>query len=621
MIIKQQRLNLHVQKLKQYIQTYPLVFLILLLGIVFPLAYSHLFNADFISWDDREYVLENKDVQMFNVASFFTKFYVGNYHPLTMINYAIDWKLFGNSAFGYHIENILWHFINSLLVFVVCNKITKSQSAAFAISLVFAFHPMQLETIAWIAERKNVLYAFFFLSGIYTYIKYLENKKTVFLVTTFIVFVLAIMSKPSAIIFPLILLLLDWFINKEISKKALIQKSGFFVVSIIFSIVTYKAQVVGNYINTTKHFSLMDKISNAGYALSQYVYKTIVPINLSVIYPYPKTKESSMALGFLFLVFLFVLIYKLYKSKHTILFFGLLFFIINLLLVLQVVPFGEALTADRYMYLAIIGLGIMACDVLKRYKTSLNIVFILLLITLPCLAFKRSSVWKNSITLYEDILKKYPNSYEAQNSLGAEYLITKNYDQALKHINASLNENKNFYKAYYNRGLLYAQTNEFKKGLKDFNACIKLNNYTKAYVARATVYYVLNDVVKAKKDAECVIQQEPNNVKANYVLATCYDDLNNLDVALSYYNKSINDFTFEPQYYLRRGVLYGKMKKFNECINDIDNCLALNMQNGEAYYWRGVAKVNLKQNPCEDFNNALRYGFTAANNPIKTYCH
>ena len=565
MIIKQQRLNLHVQKLKEYIYNYPVVFLALLFGILFPLTFSHLINADFISWDDREYVLENRDVQTFNFGSFFTKFYVGNYHPFTMLNYAVDWKLFGNNASGYHIENIIWHFVNSLLAFIVCKKVTKSVIASFIISVIFAFHPMQIETVAWIAERKNLTYAFFFLIGIYTYLKYLEGRETQHLVITFIYFLFSIMSKPSAIVFPIVLLLLDWLVNKEIRKKALIQKSSFFVMSIIFSIVTYKAQFAGNYINTTKNVPLTDKISNAGYALFQYGYKTIAPINLSVIYPYPKNKESSMALGFLFIVFLLFIFYSLYKSKQRLLFFGLLFFVINLLLVLQLVPFGEAITADRYMYLAIIGLAIIVCDVFNRFKVKLYILFMILLITLPTLAFKRIYVWKNSIALYEDILKKHPNSYEAQNSLGAEHLITKNYTLALKHINLSLNENKNFHKAYYNRGLLYAQINEFKKALKDFNTCIKLNNYTKAYVARASVFYLLNDGVRAKQDAEYVLQREPNNVKANYVLATCYDDLNNLDYALQHYNSSINNQTLEPQYYLRRGVLYGKMRNRLRC--------------------------------------------------------
>ena len=134
---------------------------ILGLIILFCLIYFKLIYADFISWDDPEYILENKDVHFSNLKALATKFYIGNYHPLTMINYAIDWKLFGGNALGYHIENLIWHFINSILVFYVISKLMKDKSLALLITIVFTFHPIQIETIAWISERKNLLATLF----------------------------------------------------------------------------------------------------------------------------------------------------------------------------------------------------------------------------------------------------------------------------------------------------------------------------------------------------------------------------------------------------------------------------------------------------------------------------
>jgi tetratricopeptide (TPR) repeat protein len=232
----------------------------------------------------------------------------------------------------------------------------------------------------------------------------------------------------------------------------------------------------------------------------------------------------------------------------------------------------------------------------------------------------RASVWKNSISLYSDIIKKYPHSFVALNSLGAEYMLNKNYDMSLRYLNAAINENTEYYKGYYNRGLLYAQTDRMKNALRDFDKAIALKQYPKAYVARANTYYILKDFPKAISDAEMVLKTDVNNPKANYVLATCYDDLNQLDKALGYYNKVISINAESPLYFMRRAILYGKMQQFQMCLQDLDACTNIDANYAEAYYWKGVVKVNMKQNPCADLRRALDLGFTAAQQPLQTYC-
>src|ERR1700741_4593435 len=168
---------------------------LLILGLACPRVYYKLFSAGFIAWDDPEYVLNNKDVHDLNLRNLFTKYYVGNYHPVTMLNYALDWKLFGKSSAGYHIENILWHFFNTILVFYLGKKLRLKPLQSFLLAIVFAFHPLQLESVAWIAERKNVLYAFFFLLSILMYFEYREKKETKYFIAVFIGFILSLLSK------------------------------------------------------------------------------------------------------------------------------------------------------------------------------------------------------------------------------------------------------------------------------------------------------------------------------------------------------------------------------------------------------------------------------------------
>ena len=139
-------------------------------------------------------------------------------------------------------------------------------------------------------------------------------------------------------------------------------------------------------------------------------------------------------------------------------------------------------------------------------------------------------------------------------------------------------------------------------------------------MARANAYYILKDFPKAINDAEAALKSDANNPKANYVLANCYDDLNQLDKALNYYNKVISVNSETPVYYMRRAIVHGKMQQFQLCLQDLDNCTSLDPNYAEAYYWKGVAKVNLKQNPCSDLSKAVSLGFDVARQPLQTYC-
>ncbi len=157
--------------------------------------------------------------------------------------------------------------------------------------------------------------------------------------------------------------------------------------------------------------------------------------------------------------------------------YGILFFVVNLLLVLQFIPFGEVLTADRYMYLPIIGLAFIGVNFFPSIVKHFKIVSVVIILVFGTFTFMRTSAWKNSVSLYSDILKNYPHSFVALNSLGAEYMLNKNYDMSLRYLNAAINENTNYYKGYYNRGLLFAQTQRMKDALKDFDKAINLIDF------------------------------------------------------------------------------------------------------------------------------------------------
>lgn len=593
----------------------------LVLSILIVAVYFKLFSANFISWDDGDVVLNNKHVHDFDIKAFFTNYYVGNYAPISMIGFAIDWLVFHGNAAGHHAMSLLFHIVNGVLVYKLAELILKDNLKALLCAVIFCFHPLQVETVAWVSAKNNLVYSVFFLSGLIYYSKFIIDgiKKHYFYALLF--FILSVLSKPSAICFPLVLFLFDHLLKSKLDFKSLIvNKIPFIIVAVILGIATIYTRTEDKFINQNHAYAIHERIGYAGYAILQYIYKFFIPMDLSVIYPYPQNKVLSISVGYLILILLVFALYKLYKSSSKIIFFGLLFFIINLLLVLQFIPFGEVLTADRYMYLPIIGISIALLSIIPLKEKQLKIAGIALMLVFGSLTFMRASVWKNSISLYSDIIKKYPHSFVALNSLGAEYMLTKNYDMSLRYLNAAINENTEYYKGYYNRGLLYAQTDRLKNAISDFDKAIALKQYSKAYVARANAYYILKDFPKAISDAETVLKTDANNPKANYVLANCYDDLNQLDKALGYYNKVISLNAENPLYFMRRAILHGKMQQFQTCLQDLDACTSIDANYAEAYYWKGVVKVNMKQNPCADLRRALELGFSAAQQPLMTYC-
>lgn len=599
----------------------PFLLYALILSVLVVVVYLKLFSASFISWDDGDVLLNNKDVHSFDFKAFFTNYYVGNYAPIAMISFAIDWLIFKGNATGHHAMSLLFHIVNSVLVYYLATLLLKDKLKSLLCAVVFCFHPLQVETVAWVSAKNNLVYSVFFLSGLICYAKFIIQDVKKYYIFALCLFIVSVLSKPSAICFPIVLILLDYLLKVKLDfKSVVLNKIPFAIVAIILGLATIYTRTEDKFINQNHAYAIHERIGYAGYAILQYIYKFFIPINLSVIYPYPQNKTVSLIMGYSIIVLFIFGCFKLYKSKHKMALYGLLFFVANLVLVLQFVPFGEVLTADRYMYLPIIGLSLALISFFTVTEKYLKILFVTVVLVFGSLTFLRASVWKNSISLYSDILKKYPHSFVALNSLGAEYMLTKNYDLSLRYLNAAINENTNYYKGYYNRGLLFAQTERIRDALKDFDKAIDLKQYPKAYIARANVFYVLKDFPKAMSDAETVLKTDVNNPKANYVLANCYDDLNQLEKALVYYSKTISLNSDNPLYYMRRAILYGKMQQFESCLQDLDACTNMDSNYAEAYYWKGVVKVNMKQNPCSDLKKAFDLGFIAAQQPLQTYC-
>jgi len=603
---------------------------IIIILIVTLATYFISLNNDFTAnWDDGGYVLDNKTITSINstnLHTIFTEFYKGNYHPLTTLSYAIEYSLVGVSPFFYHFNNLLLHLVNVLLVFWFFSLFTKRLEVAVITALFFGIHPLHVESVAWISERKDVLYAFFFLISMITYYKYstdkLKPKK--FYIISLLFFLLSLLSKSAAVPLPIVLLLLDYYNKRKFTWGTILEKIPFFALSIGFGVAAILSQsVVGALQYSNPVFSYFERIFISSYALLLYLGKMIFPFELSAMYPYPDRNLGYLPLmyyvAFALMLALAIVIF-IYRKRNRDVVFGSLFFLLNIALVLQILPVGGAMFAERYTYIPYLGLffigGKFYCYVVDEKKKSiaqlkpiLLAVFTVFTMMFCYLTFERIKVWKDGETLFTDVIKKYPNLAFAYNNRGYLYFTyKKDYERALQDYNKSLAVDPTFHRAYSNRGVLYYNTGRIELALPDFSNAIKYDKTnTDAWIGRANTYSSLKKFDLAIPDYTTYLVSMPDDEKAWLWRGTAYYKTNKIDLALSDFNHCVQIRPNDYEAYYWRGLVYNTKKNYQQAVNDLNQALMLEPSKAELYSWRGLINYNLKsyENAISDLTKAV----------------
>src|SRR6478735_8553476 len=383
-------------------------------------------NNGFTNWDDDVYVINNLIIKAPDWGAIFTSPSAYNYHPLTMLTLAFNYAISGMDPFSYHLVNWLLHILNTALVFLFIYKISgrKIFVAAFT-SLIFGIHPIHIESVAWISERKDVLYSCFFLLALLQYWHFLETGKRPKFLYCFIFFILSLLSKPAAIILPFVLLLLDYWHARSFTWKVWAEKIPFLIFSLLFGFITIKVQsaeaIVGLDI-----YPLWTRFFFACYTIMIYTARFFVPYPLSAFHPYPSADSLGLPilLSPIFMIALLILLWL--KRKDKLIVFSLLFFIVNLLLVVQFVSIGLTIVSERYTYVPYIGLSFLAGIWLNKYFDSKSASFIkaipfIIGIIFGFISFQRTKVWKDGDTLWSDVVKHYPDAATPRSNY-ADYL-------------------------------------------------------------------------------------------------------------------------------------------------------------------------------------------------------
>jgi len=454
-------------------------FLLLLILLATGVTFSPTLRNGFTNWDDSTYIIKNADLRDFSLAGIIqlcSSPYIQNYHPLTMLSYWLEYHFFGWDPLGYHITSLLLHLLNCVFVFWLVFLLSKSIIVTAIAAMLFAIHPLHVESVAWLSARKDLLYSLFSLAGFIAYIDYLNKRRRAFYYTCLFAFFLSLLSKPMAAAFPFVLFLIDYLFQRKFDKSSFLEKIPFFALTFIFlligSITFYAREVWPGW-----SFTLVFRQAMlAAYSVTFYLDKILLPTALSCLYPYPGIKEV-LSFQYLFFPLIVALLAGLvvFSRKYTRkVVFGSLFFLCTIFLALQISPFGNSVVADRYTYLASVGLFYLIGEgahwfysrltiAVSIKKLLLSVIFSGVVLVLCFLSWQRCKVWENSLVLWNDALRKYPGLPVAHYNRGKAYADQKDYVKAIEDYDQAIQIAPDFLFPYFAKAIAYQKKGEYDK--------------------------------------------------------------------------------------------------------------------------------------------------------------
>ncbi|MBF0554628.1 MAG: tetratricopeptide repeat protein [Nitrospirae bacterium] len=500
-------------------------------------VYAGVLRFDFVGYDDRIYVTENAHIKSGlsrdNAVWALTAFYDSNWFPLTLISHMADVELYGLRPGLHHMNNVLFHTANSVLLFFLFRRLLASHWMSAFIAVVFALHPVHVESVAWVSERKDVLSAFFWIIAMLSYVRYAARPKTATYLLVTIFFVLGLMTKPMPVTLPFVLLLLDYWPLGRMSGvspqprpdcyearplKALIaEKVPLFIISALSAIVTLIAQKSGNSVVSLQRLPFGFRLENAVISYVKYIFNTIFPYKLSILYLLPPEIPPLQAIAAAAIVILISIAAIGKAIKLPYLFTGWFWFLGTLVPVIGLVQVGGQAMADRYNYMPSVGLFIIAAvgvpALLKSYRRNGFVIAAAaaLLLSFYIVSTKRQlQYWNNSITLFKRAIDVTTGNKVAYYNLGIIYAEMGRYDDAIKCYENALRISPADCDTIHNLGLAL-----MNKGLPDeaaarFKRVVEINQgYVKSYVAYGNLLLKQNRLDEAMQQYKHAIEINP----------------------------------------------------------------------------------------------------------------
>ena len=567
-----------------------------MLAVVVLGLYNPVNRHPFSNYDDDRYVTENPHIRQGLTAETIRWALIAteqaNWHPLTWMSHALDASLFRLNPAGHHFTSVLLHAMNVILLFLVLIWATGRFGPSLFIAALFAVHPINVESVAWIAERKNVLCTFFFFLTLWAYGWYSRNPSWKRYLGVFALFVAALASKPMVITLPFVLLLLDYWPldrvraqSKEKSHtwpKLVLEKWPLFALSMCSAVITMQAQQAGGSIRTTAEVSFGARIANAIYSYAMYLWQMVWPVRLAPLYPHPGDSLQSwrVLIAAVILIGISLAAWKLRSRGYPLV--GWLWFLGTLVPVIGLVQVGEAAMADRYAYIPLIGVFVMIAfgladwAELKHLEKWATLPAICVLIALAWFTHRQIGYWQNNESLWSHTLAVTENNFVAEDNLGGALIAEGREEEAHTHFDAAARINPQDPMSRSNLGTYFQTHGQLQDAVKEYQAAIDATS-------------------------------DPA------LLASTYANLGVADSGLQNDDRASEDFQHSLQYnpgqfnaWLGLGRLARKQGKLDEAINDLARSLEL-QPTGQAYFELGqsLAQAGRKAEALHAYDQAL----------------
>lgn len=573
------------------------------------IAYYPSIHGGFV-WDDEGYILKNhlvKHMSLQGLKQAFTSFSLGNYHPLVILSYSWEHFFFGLNPLPYHVINIILHLINCMLVFFFLFSMTRSVPVASIVGLLFGIHPIHVESVAWISERKDLLFTLFYIGGLLSYLTYVRERHSKFYFYTLALFLMSLLSKVMAISFPIALFLIDYYLERKHIFQIVKEKLPFLALSFTFGVIAIISQQHAMHSNML--YSLFRGIFVASYGLIFYLVKMVLPLNLSALYPYPAGTEAFLPFQFILapigVIILAILVNYSRKFTRTVL-FGTAFYLMTLFPALQFIPVGHAIAADRYTYVPLIGIFFILATFLVRMwetvirknallKTASVVIAVIVTASLVFLTFNQCKVWKNGTTLWKNVIDNYPRSYTAHNNLGAMYFYQKDYEKALHHFLAAINIKSDYAAAHSNVCKVHSWKNENDKALPYCIKAIYADPYTENAYLNLGDLYLSNNIFLSIEMYNRALLINPYNSVGYFKLCSTFLGLQEYDLAGSLCAETIRLDPDNEYAYKNMGDIFFHKGQNDRSIEYYLKALSINPNMPEAHNNLAVIYYYLKE--------------------------
>jgi len=472
-----------------HIRKWQLPLALLLIAAVTIAVYWPVLNNGFIDYDDTDYVTANMMVrQGLTLKGFvwsFIAFHAGNWHPLTWLSHMLDIQLFGLNPMGHHADSLLFHAANALLLCLVLQRLTGRLGRSVVVALLFALHPLHVESVAWIAERKDVLSTFFWLLTVAAYLWYTRKPSLKRYLPVVLLFALGLMAKQMLVTLPLILLLLDyWPLNRFSLRPSLIlgEKIPLLAISACAALITLRAQdTAGALAHGNEQLSLLHA-GNALISYVTYIRKMFWPADLALFYPFdPAMITIPRVVGAAVLLAVITVLVVLQRKKRPYLIFGWFWYLITLLPVIGFIRVGSQAMADRYTYIPLIGLFVIVvwgvAGIADRWRGGLQAAAGTAAVTLALLSVltvTQIRCWQNSYDLYAHALTVVKRNWLAHNNMAILLAQQYRYDEAISHFRESLSIFPNQAEGFMNLGTAYQSTGNNNAAIDAFSEAVRL---------------------------------------------------------------------------------------------------------------------------------------------------